>query len=208
MKKHLFWLPAAAFALAIAGQVGFYRYLDVPVAESHASWTFAPKDLNDAKAHATHVVEGDVVSVTAGPDIVTAAKGEPNGEDRIPTQHIQLKVTKSYKGSAKSGDVLDLFQTGGLTAPTGQPDGKQGARVQTHIVLLSGDPLYKVGEHYVLMLEDGPRNQLRTVSPEGRFRIESNGSVTPMVDNQVTAPVKGKALGELQRQVGPAANGA
>jgi len=208
MKKHLLWLPAAAFALALAGQVGFYRYLDVPVAESHASWAFAPKDLNDAKGHAKQIVEGDVVSVAAGPDIVTPAKGEPNDEDRIPTQHVQLKVTKSYKGNAKSGDVLDLFQTGGLTAPTGQPDGKQGARVQTHIVLLSGDPLYKVGEHYLLMLEDGPRNQLRTISPEGRFRVESNGSVTPMVDNQVTAGVKGKALGELQRQVAPAANGA
>ena len=208
MKKHLLWLPAAAFALALAGQVGFYRYLDVPVAETHASWAFAPKDLNDAQAHATHIVEGDVVSVAAGPDIVTPAKGEPNDEDRIPTQHVQLKVTKSYKGNARSGQVLDLFQTGGLAAPTGQPDGKQGARVQTHLVLLSGDPLYKVGEHYLLMLEDGPRNQLRTISPEGRFKIESNGSVTPMVDNAVTAGVKGKALGELQRQLGPAANGA
>jgi len=208
MKKLLLWIPAAAFAVALAGQVGFYRYLDVPVAESHASWAFAPKDLNDAKSHATHIVEGDVVSVAAGPDIVTPAKGEPNDEDRIPTQHIQLQVTKSYKGNDKPGQVLDLFQTGGLTAPTGQPDGKQGARVQTHIVLLSGDPLYKVGEHYLLMLEDGPRHQLRTISPEGRFKIESNGTVTPMVDNQVTAGVKGKALGELQRQVAPAANGA
>lgn len=208
MKKHLLWLPVAAFAVLLAGQVGFYRYLDVPVAESHASWAFAPKDLNDARAHAKDVVEGDVVSVAAGPDIVTPAKGEPNDEDRIPTQHIQLKVTRSHKGNARVGEVLDLFQTGGLSVPTGQPDGKQGARVQTHIVLLSGDPLYKAGEHYLLMLEDGPRNQLRTISPEGRFRIESNGTVTPMVDNQVTAPVKGKALAELQRQVAPAANGA
>ena len=207
MNKHLLWLPAAAFALILGGQVGFYRFLDVPVADSHASWAFSPKDLNDAKAHATHVVEGDVISVAAGPDIVTPAKGEPNDEDRIPTQHVQLKVTKAYKGNTKVGDVLDLFQTGGQTAPTGKPDGKQGARVQTHIVLLSGDPLYKVGEHYLLMLEGGPRNQLRTISPEGRFRIESNGAVTPMVDNQVTAPVKGKALGELQRQVAPAAIG-
>jgi hypothetical protein len=208
MKKQLLWLPAVAFALAIASQVGFYRYLDVPVAESHASWTFAPKDLNEARNHAQSIVEGDVVSVAAGPDIVTPAKGEPNDEDRIPTQHIQLKVTKAYKGNAKSGQVLDLFQTGGLTVPADKPDGKQGARLQTHIVLLSGDPLYKVGEHYLLMLEDGPRNQLRTISPEGRFRIESNGTVTPMVDNQVTTSVKGKALGELQRQVAPTANGA
>lgn len=208
MKKQLLWLPAVAFAVALAGQVGFYRYLDVPIAESHASWTFAPKDLTDARDHAQAIVEGDVVSVAAGADIVTPAKGEPNDEDRIPTQHIQLKVTRAYKGTPRSGQVLDLFQTGGLTLPTDKPDGKQGARLQTHIVLLGGDPLYKVGEHYLLLLEDGPRNQLRTISPEGRYRIESNGTVTPMVDNQVTTGVKGKPLAELQRQVAPAAAGA
>jgi hypothetical protein len=208
MKKQLLWLPAVALAVALAGQVGFYRYLDVPITEAHASWSFSPKDLKEARDHAPTIVEGDVVSVAAGPDIVTPAKGEPNDEDRIPTQHVQLKVSKVHKGNAKAGQVLDLFQTGGYEIPTDKADGKQGGRLQTHIVLLSGDPLYKVGERYLLMLEDGPRNQLRTISPEGRFRIESNGNVTPMVDNQVTSSVKGKALGELQRQVAPAANGA
>lgn len=204
MKKFL-WLPVAAFALMLAGQVGFYRYMDVPAVESHASWVFAPKDLKEARDHAQAIVEGEVVSVAAGPDIVTPAKGEPTGEDRIPTQHVQLKVAKVHKGGVKAGQVVDLFQTGGVSAPTGTPEGKQGERVQTHLVLLSGDPLYHVGEKYLLMLEDGPRGQLRTVSPEGRFRIESNGTVTPMVDNQVTGAVKGKGLGELQRQIAPAA---
>src|SRR5262249_52052331 len=157
MKKQLLWLPAAAFALALAGQVGFYRYLDVPEVETHASWAFAPKDLNEARDHSQAIVEGEVVSVAAGADIVTPAQGEPNDEDCIPTQPIQIKVGNVHKGNVKAGQVVDLFQTGGLTVPTGTPDGKQGARLQTHLVALSGDPLYKVGEKYLLMLEDGPR---------------------------------------------------
>jgi hypothetical protein len=36
----------------------------------------------------------------------------------------------------------------------------------------------------MLMLEDGPQGMLRTIAPEGRYRVESNGSVTPMVDTE------------------------
>jgi hypothetical protein len=206
MKRQLLlWLPAAAFSLALAGQVGYYAFGQPPVVETHASWAFKPKNLAEAQAKAHTIVEGEVVSVAAGADIVTKAPGEPNNEDRIPTQQIKLKVNKVQKGNVKVGQVVDIFQTGGVTLPTGQPDGKQGARLQTHLVLLSDDPLYKAGEQYLLLLEDGPRGMLRSISPEGRYRIESNGTVTPMIDNDVTAVVKGKSLRELERQVTPAA---
>ncbi len=201
MKKQLLWLPAAAFSLLLAGQVAFYAFGETPVVSTEASWNFHPKNLAEAQARAHTIVQGQVVSVAPGADIVTKAPGEPNNEDRIPTQHIQLKVSKVTKGNAKAGQVVDVFQTGGLAGPTGQPTGKQDERVQTHLVLLSGDPLYKVGEQYMLMLEDGPRGMLRTISPEGRFHIESNGTVTPVVDNEVTTSVKGKSVGELERQV-------
>jgi hypothetical protein len=204
MKKQLLWLPAAAFSLLLTGQVAYYAFGETPVVSTEASWTFHPKDLAEAQAKAKTIVQGQVLSVAPGADIVTKAPGEPNNEDRIPTQHVKLQVNKVSKGNAKAGQVVDVFQTGGLLAPTGQPSGKQNERVQTHLVLLSGDPLYKVGEQYMLMLEDGPRGMLRTISPEGRFRIESNGSVTPVVDNEVTTSVKGKSLGELERQVSPA----
>jgi hypothetical protein len=201
MKKLLLWVPAAACALVLAAQVGFYRFVETPVISSDASWVFKPKDLNEAQAKAKTIVQGQVISVTRGADIVTPAKGEPDGEDRIPTQHIQFRVDAVQKGAAKVGQVLDLFQTGGLAAPTGQPDGKQGARVQTHLVLLSGDPLYQVGEQYLLLLDDGPRGMQRPISPEGRYKIESNGTVTPVIDNEVTAPVKGKPVDVLRRAV-------
>ena len=201
MKKYLLWLPAAALTLALVGQVAYYRFLETPVIASEASWVYHPKNLAEARAKADTIVEGQVVSVSRGADIVTAAPGEPNNEDRIPTQHIQLKVSKVQKGNAKQGQVLDLFQTGGLSVPTEQPKGKGDERVQTHIVILSGDPLYQVGEQYVLLLEDGPNGMKRPISPEGRYKIEANGTVTPVVDNEVTTSVKGKALTELERQI-------
>ena len=205
MKRQLLlWLPAAAFSLALAGQAAYYGFVETPVVETDASWAFKPKNLAEAQAKAHTIVEGEVISVAAGQDIVTKAPGEPNNEDRIPTQQIKLRVNKVQKGNAKVGQVVDIFQTGGVALPTGQPDGKQGARIQTHLVLLSDDPLYKAGEQYLMLLEDGPKGMLRSISPEGRYRIESNSVVTPMVDNEVTATVKGKQVGELERQVTPA----
>ena len=44
------------------------------------------------------------------------------------------------------------------------------------------------------MLDQGPKGQLKTVAPQGRFKIERNGTVTPAVDDEVTAPLKGKGL--------------
>jgi len=207
MKKQLLWLPAVAMTLALTGQVAYYRFVDTPVVETHASWAFHPNTMAEAQAKASTIVQGQVVSVAAGPDIVTFAKGEANDEDRIPTQHVQLKVSKVNKGNAKVGQILDVFQTGGLLAPTGQPDGKKAARVETHLTILAGDPLYTVGEQHLLMLEDGPNKMLRTISPEGRYKIEANGTLTPAVENEVTTTVKGKAVRELERQVTGAAVG-
>src|SRR5260370_4402781 len=121
MKKQLLWLPAAAFSLLLAGQVAFYAFGETPVVSTEASWNFHPKNLAEAQAKAHTIVQGQVVSVAAGADIVTKAPGEPNNEDRIPTQHVQLKVTNVQKGTAKVGQVVDIFQPCGLAAPTTHP---------------------------------------------------------------------------------------
>ena len=122
----------------------------------------------------------------------------------IPTQQVTLKVLKTHKGSQKVGDTIQVFQTGGLQVPTtltSEPS-KDQVRIQAKKVILEGDPLYQVGEQHLLMLDQGPKGQLKTVAPQGRFKIERNGTVTPAVDDEVTAPLKGKGLAELQRQVG------
>ena len=39
MNKQLLWLPAAAFSVALLGQVAFYRFADIPVASNEVSTT-------------------------------------------------------------------------------------------------------------------------------------------------------------------------
>ncbi|MDP9380012.1 MAG: hypothetical protein M3Q29_07665 [Chloroflexota bacterium] len=130
------------------------------------------------------------------------AKGEPTGEDRIPTQRVTVEVTKAYKGSAKAGQRLELFQTGGAKLPLEAPKDKAGHRVETHQVILEGDPLYKAGEEYLLMLEQGPRQMMRTISPEGRYRIARDSTLTPMVHNEATRGVAAKPVAEVERLIG------
>ncbi len=89
MGKHLAWMAVVALVAALAGQYVVYRSA-VPVATGHASWNFAPKNFADVTKKAKHVVEASVVSVEAGPPIVTAQSGEPGGSDVIPTQRITM----------------------------------------------------------------------------------------------------------------------
>jgi hypothetical protein len=200
LKKQLLWLPGAALALALAGQVAIYQ-AEMPVVTASASWKFKPASLAETRDKASSIVQAEVVSVAPGPDLVVPASGEPTGEDRLPTQRVQVKVKKAVKGGAKAGDVLEVFQTGGKLLPSGQPDGKNNARLQAKLVILEGDPLYQVGEEYLLFLEDGPRGMKRAVSPEGRFRVERAGALVAMVQNDATKELHGKAAVALEREL-------
>ncbi len=231
-KKHLLWIPGAALALTLAGQVAVY-YHEQPEATAAASWNFHPKSLQETRDRAHTIVQAKVLSVEAGEDLVVPARGEPTGEDRIPTQRITVKVSKAHKGAAKGGDTLTLFQTGGDVQSAPAPLGPRGQDDTEHLdapaagkdglspddgaphkhergasqgrgpkkVVLEGDPLYKVGEEYVLMLEDGPKGQLRTVSPEGRFKVEKGGKISAMVDSEATREVHGKSVAEFERKI-------
>jgi hypothetical protein len=202
MNKHLLWLPALAFAVTLGGQAVYYAS-ELPSTNLHASWHYKPRSIAETRNTAQAIVEAEVVSVQRGADIVTKTPGEPGDEDRIPTQEVTLKVLKAHKGSAKVGDTIQLFQTGGLQVPQtlgGEPP-KDQVRIQAKKVILEGDPLYQVGEQHLLMLDQGPRGLMKTIAPQGRFKIERNGTVTPAVDDEVTAPLRGKGLAELQRQV-------
>jgi hypothetical protein len=202
MKKHLLWVPALAFVLTLGGQAAFYA-TELPSTNLHASWQYKPRSIAEARNKADSIVEAEVVAVQRGADIVTRTPGEPGDEDRIPTQEVTLKVLKSHKGTHKAGDTIQLFQTGGLQVPQtlqGEPP-KDQVRIQAKKVILEGDPLYQVGEQHLLMLDQGPRGLLKTIAPQGRFKIERNGTVTPAVDDEVTMSLKGKGLSELERQV-------
>jgi hypothetical protein len=229
--KYLLWAPAAVLALTLGGQV-FLSHHEQPELVSEASWAFHPRSLRETRDRAHTIVRAQVVAVEKGEDLVVPARGEPSGEDRLPTQRITIKVTKNFKGAARPGQTLTLFQTGGEmqadpAPPTGrasnsaehldEPAGGKGhvhpndpAPVRHEVkghgagprkLVLEGDPAYAVGEDYVLMLEDGPKGLLRTVSPEGRFKVERNGSVKAMVTEDATKDVHGKPVAELEREL-------
>jgi len=230
--KFLLWAPAAVLAITLGGQT-FLSHHEQPELASEASWAFHPHSFQEARDRAHTIVRAQVVAVEKGEDLVVPARSEPSGEDRLPTQRITVKVTKSYKGAAKAGETLTLFQTGGelpadpaaptgragdtsehLAAPAGGKDhvhpndappvrhDVKGAASGPRRVVLEGDPAYAVGEDYVLMLEDGPKGQLRPVSPEGRFKVEGNGTVKAMVTEDATKDVHGKPVAELERRLG------
>jgi len=116
-------------------------------------------------------------------------KGLPNGEDRVPTQRITVNVEKVYRGQAAKGQTLVLFQTGG---------GSTG--------FSEDDPAYQPGERYALLLVPGPNSMLRVISPEGRYRIASNGTVQPMPvadpNNAVVRDLRGgKPLAVLEQLI-------
>ncbi len=200
-RTHVTYALIAALALLLIGQVALYR-LQRPAMVAHAVWDFQPKNFAEAKNRAKHIVLAEVVNVERGEDIVTKVEGEPNGEDRLPTQKVTLKVVKGYKGNARD-TMITLFQTGGeVQNPPPPAEGEKPPSVEGSEVIFAGDPLYKVGEQYLLLLEPGPRDMQRIVSPEGRYKVEANGTLEAMVDTDAAREVKGKPLVDVERQHG------
>ncbi len=191
----------ATLALLLVGQVAMYR-LQPPTLVAHPVWNFQPKSFAEAKDRAQLIVLAEVVNVERGDDIVTKLKDEPNGEDRVPTQKVTLKVAKAYKGTERD-TTITLFQTGGqVELPPPPAEGEKAPLVEASQVIFAGDPLYTVGEQYVLLLEAGPGNMKRIVSPDGRYKVEGNGTLTAMVDSDATSEVKGKSLAEVESKHG------
>ncbi len=123
MKKHFWWATAAALALALVGQFLTY-YNAQPIIAAHASWAFQPNSFQDVVNEARTIVTGEVVAVQRGPDIVVEAKGEPSGQDVIPTEHITVRVNSVQKGSVGRDQQLTVFRTGGeVVIPQGPAQG-------------------------------------------------------------------------------------
>ena len=80
---------------------------------------------------------------------------------------------------------------------SGCPPKRVNSNVQQ--VVLEGDPDYRAGEQYLLMLEAGPQAALRPVSPEGWYLVDSRtGALTPMVRNEVTQQLAAQQLAALE----------
>lgn len=100
-----------------------------------------------------------------------------NEEIVLPFTDTYLKILEVYKGDKVPGELITVAQTGGLLPE--QDD--QPSR----LFELSEDPLYKLGEEYVLFLWDASGDEVHApdrelylvMTPFARYRIKRDGTV-------------------------------
>lgn len=203
MKSKFWWVAAATLAIVLVGQFAYVN-LNQRMPTAHAVWAFQPKNFSEVADKATVIAEAQVVAVAKGKDIVTGAKDEPEGINVVPTQYITFKVLKGQK-NASEGQILTVFRTGGETyVPVAEPEGKGDSTsapvgTKVKVLLLDDDPAYNVGDRHFLLLEAGPDNTLRPVSPEGRYLIKSDGTLAAVSSSEVAQSVNGRSAAEMEQ---------
>jgi hypothetical protein len=158
------------------------------------SWHRIP-DLESATELSDSVVTANVVKVRKSA-LRIKAEGLPGNVDVIPGEVITLQVTSDdVKGQKKKGQTLELFHTG----TSENQDGVAQLSIEH-------DPPYQVGEAYMLFTTTGPNvdvggQQVGTesiVSPEGRWKIDPRGNVSPMSDIGWAKQLDKRSVGELR----------
>ena len=201
-------LTVGVLASALVFQVA-YGLHNKPQARYVASWKHSPTSLEHAKELAENIVSGTVVKIEHGPDLVVSAPGEPNAEDRIPTQIVTVKADEIYKRHAKAemgtGFEIKVFRTGSPEGmelasrpqPTGPVPPKPPGGVErrgeplfpsdglSRTILLEDDPPYRVGERVHLLLEQGPKLIVGRVAVRTERPISPEGRFHVTPDNKI-----------------------
>jgi hypothetical protein len=168
-----------------------------------AEWDSRARTVADAAAEADLIIYGKVIAepVTRIRNFESPqmdANGTPDGTvhvTTIPFADTLFEVVKTYMGEAP--EQLLVMQTGGVLS--------NGNTSQ-----IRDDPLYQLGDEYVLFLVDisgdeihAPDRELyRTISPVGRYLIVGNSATSPAEEymNQLLPTT----FDELERQIAEA----
>jgi hypothetical protein len=147
-----------------------------------AEWKNNPKSLDEAKSMANSIIVGTVESVKDGPALVAEAAKEPGSD--TPVQTVTIKVNEVVKGTV--GDTVNVERLG---------DAAGCFRVD-------GEPLYKQGEQYLLLLENGlgGRAAMHTISPSGRFQVIEN-QLRGVHDSLVLKAIAGQTLDQVKAKL-------
>lgn len=147
-----------------------------------AEWAFEPKTFAELRGRASAIVLAQVQAVEQRQNMLLPDPQQQGSAmaRTLPLQRVTLKVLKTEKGTPKAGETVDLI------------------RVGSDCFDVDGDPPYHPGEKHLLMVETGPPGFVHTVSPEGRYKERADGALDPVVDNDVTAEVRGKKLQEVE----------
>jgi hypothetical protein len=214
-------ISAGVLGLAFAVQV--WRTLEH--ARSHPRYMalprFNPNTLAETDKLADHVVVGRVANVRRGPDLVTQRPGEPGNADRIPTEIVTLAVERTIKGAPAQS--VEVFRTGLSVDPLAnrpfpkapdterpkdavpdptklpRPTPEEANRYKVH-----DDPMYQVGQRYLLFLTSGPdiaRGTKLVVAPEGRFFIGADNRLIPASSRAFAAQMRGRPLAEFEQDL-------
>lgn len=205
MKKKLLWIVVVLLLLATVWRLSWPRFL--PVFVTHGG--LPPREsFEEMVNRAELIVLADVKSVKEGPDWVVPSGHPGESVHRGLTQRIKLEVVKVYKGDVVQGQTVTLQQWEvGVT--------------QFHqfpfpaFQINENDPVYKRGERYMLMLipvfmpeelkpyqpEPWQEGIFAPVYPEGRMRLNADGTVTSALDWFGT---NGKTLAEIEEMIATA----
>lgn len=201
MKKVFLWALVGLLLLATAWRLSWPRLL--PVIAVHGDPP--PREsFEEMVNRAELIVLADVRSVKQGPDWVIPSDGTYPVHRGL-NQRINLEVVKVYKGDVPQGEIVTLYQGDvGITRFYQFPF--------PAFQINENDPVYKRGEHYVLMLvpvsmpeelkpyqpEPWQEGMFATVYPEGRLFLNENSTVTSVLD---TFGTNGKTLAEIEEMI-------
>lgn len=174
-------LPLVAGAIALASSPSSTT-APQPEQQRYAPvWHHNPTSVEEAIDLGSVVVRATVVKVQRAGEIVVPAPAEPGGVDRIATETVMLRTREVFKGSVPATFVV--FRTGGPG------------------ITVEGDPAYRVGQQYVLVLSSQrPDGRWVLVSPEGRYQIRS-GKVYAISDQPGVAKVNGRSYDAFRTTV-------
>jgi len=204
MKKKLYWAVVALLALTVTVLIAAWpRYL--PVERMHGE-PDERRSFEEMINRAELIVLADVKAIKQGPDYLA-----PVGIDSVnrdPTQRVTLEVVEVYKGDVPQGQTVTLYQEGvGVT---------RSRSIQDHpwpvFRINENDPVYERGERYILMLWPVPISEevkpyqpkpwqegmFSVFYPEGRMRLNVDGTVTSVLD---TFGTNGKTLEEIEEMI-------
>ncbi len=223
--KKVLTITVVVLFVTLMVQIGVSYYNKPNEVHLFAAWKDNPQSVEEATKLSDEVVQGQVIKIRRGEDLVIKIEGEPNTEDRIPVEVITFKVDKNYKGKSST---MEIFHVGGIATPLSKrpppmseapkkpEDGidrpkseKRPSDNELRQFSLDDDPDYKMGEKYLLFVRKGPQVNVdgkstqtnAIVSPTTRFRIGANNLLETVTNNGFAPGFKGKSLRDLESKL-------
>jgi hypothetical protein len=172
-------VAAGSLAVSIAA---FGQEAEPEPQVASVDWAERPDDVQELGEAATAVVQAQVTGVESGPPLLDPADAD-DPDQAIPTQRISFDTASVLEGQMPG--TFKLFKTG------------------TSDLYLKGDPLYAVGETYVLFLEprDGEPGTYVPVAPDGRLAIDAQGEADAVIAGPVAQELEGQTPEQIDQDI-------